>query len=185
MKLQIIIGSLLAMTIGSVPAVWADRDCDCRPGGPEWQERHQPAGKGPEEGKRERGKRDIDWITQALGLTETQRTKIEGIMQSERDKSTSLRQKLDDTWKQLRQAEQAAKFDEKEVRTIATNQAQLITEMTVVRVRTQNQIHSLLTPEQRAIAKKLRPPMEEHGPGHLPPPPGKNGPWCRPCCGCE
>lgn len=185
MKLQIIIGALLAMTIGSVSAAWADRGCDCRPGGPERIEGHRPAGKEPGQGKREHEKRDIDRITQALGLTETQKAKIEGIMQAERDKSAPLRQKLDDTWKQLRQAEQAAKFDEKEVRTIATNQAQLITEMTVVHVRTQNQIHSLLTPEQRAIAKKLRPPMEEHGPGHLPPPGEMNGPWCRPCCGCE
>jgi Spy/CpxP family protein refolding chaperone len=197
MKPQIIIGALLAITIGSASAAWADRDCDCRPGGPEWQEGHRPAVRGPGQGNREHEERDFARIGKALILTEAQKAKIEGIVQAERDKSAPLRQKLEDTWKKLRQAEQAAKFDEAAVRTIAASHAQWLTEMMVARARAQNQIHALLTTEQCAIADKLRPPIDDGGPGHFRLPRHESGPGHSrpprqksdygdmPHCGCE
>lgn len=101
-------------------------------------------------------------------------------MNAERDKSASLRQKLEDTWKQLRQAEQAAKFDESAVRTIAARQAQLVTEMTTIHARVQNQIHALLTPEQRIRADDSRPSIKDGGPGCFPPPMDVGAPGCFP-----
>jgi Spy/CpxP family protein refolding chaperone len=197
MKPQIIFGALLAMTIGSVSAAWADRDCDCRPGGPEWRKGHRPAVRGPGQGNREHEERDFARIGKARELTEVQKAKIEGIVQAERDMSAPLRQKLEESWTQIRQAEQAAKFDEAAVRTIATSQAQRLTDMMVARARAQNQIHALLTTEQRAIVDKLRPPIDDGGPGYFRLPRHECGPghfrppgqMCvyggMPHCGCE
>ena len=42
------------------------------------------------------------------------------------------------------------------VKSLATDQANLQAELIVSRVRMYNQIHALLTPEQRELAKKLR-----------------------------
>ena len=165
MKLRIIIGALLALTVGGVSAALADHGCDCRPCCSEEQ-----GGRGPGKWEGMHDGRGRERIGKALGLTETQQKKIDGIVQAEWDKIAPLRQKLEDSLKQLRQAEQTAKFDETAVRAIATNQAQIITEMSVSHARTRSQIHALLTPEQRARADKLRPPMGDGGPGLFPPP---------------
>ena len=105
-------------------------------------------------------------MARVLGLSDAQQTKIEALLAAERDKSRPLREKLEASRKQLRQAERAAKFDEAAVRAISATQAQLITELTVISARTHNQINALLTPEQRALAERLRPPMDEQGAGH-------------------
>jgi Spy/CpxP family protein refolding chaperone len=184
MKRRIIFGALLAVTAGSVSAAWAAPESDCRSGGSAVQEGKRSTDKVPRHGKREHEEQGFARIKKALGLSDAQQAKFEGILQAERDKSAPLQQKLEVNRKWFRQMELAAKFYETEVRTIATSQAQLIAEMIVARVRAQNQIHSLLTPKQRAIAEKLRPPMPDcgqgpftplmygHGPGHFRPPPG-------------
>ena len=177
MKRRIIIGALLAITIGGVSAAWTASGCDCRPDG---QEGNGPPGRGPGPGNKEHHDPHFAQYAPELGLSDVQRAKIERILQAERDKSAPLRKKLEDNRQQLRKAELAAKFDEAAVRTIAARQAQLVTEMMVARARAHNQILSLMTPEQRTIAEKLRPPMEERGPGHFPPPGVKHGPWDMP-----
>jgi Spy/CpxP family protein refolding chaperone len=168
MKSQMIIGVLLTMTIGSVSVVWAN--CDCRPCGPGWREGHRQGGREAGQANREQEERGFSRFAKALGLTEAQKAKIEVIVQADRDKSAPLLRNLEDSWKQLRQAELAAKFDEAAVRSIAASQAQLVMEMTVGHARTRSQIHALLTPEQRTCAAKLRPPMEDGGPGFFHPP---------------
>lgn len=168
MKPRIIMGLLLAMTVSGFSAARADCDCCCRPCGPARYEGHRPGAKVREQENREREARGFARFVKRLGLTEAQKSKIEGILQAERDKSLPLRQKLEDTWNRLRQSEQAATFDEAVVRTIAASQAQLVTEMTVGHARMQNQINALLTQEQRAAAEKFRPPWEAGCPEGFP-----------------
>jgi Spy/CpxP family protein refolding chaperone len=156
-KRQIILGAsaLLALAGDGVSAAFVESDGDCRPGGPAWKEGQSPTNKGPRQEKREHEEQGFARIEKALGLSDAQKAKIERILQAERDNSSPLRQKLEVNRKQLHQAEEAAKFDEATVRTIAESQAQLIAEMMVARTRVRNQIRSLLPPEQLAIAENL------------------------------
>jgi Spy/CpxP family protein refolding chaperone len=108
-------------------------------------------------------------MTKVLGLSDAQQTQIKAVFAAEREKSAPLMEKLAAYRQQLHDAAQAATFDEAAVRAIATNLAQAEIELTVARARAHNQINALLTTEQRALAEKLRPPMEERGPGHRPP----------------
>jgi Spy/CpxP family protein refolding chaperone len=189
MKLKIIACILLMLTAGGISAAWADSGCDCQPPGRErhvhgpmgpgpmtpWPMGPGPMGPGPmgpgpggEDGEHQGW--GFDRIGKALGLNETQRAKVAEIFRAEREKSTPLQQKLADNQRQLRQVAQATKFDEAAVRQIAVRQAQLLSELMVTRARAQNQIHSLLTPEQQARAAKFPPPGGMRGPGEFPPP---------------
>jgi Spy/CpxP family protein refolding chaperone len=159
---RIIIGAsaLLTLTADGVSAEFVDPNSDYRPGGPARKEGQSPSDKRLRLKESEHEEQGFARLVKALGLSDAQQAKIERILQAERDNSAPLRQKLEVNLKLLHQVELAEKFDEAVVRTIATSQAQLFAEMIVVRARAQNQIHSLLAPEQLAIAEKLRPPRQ-------------------------
>ena len=83
--------------------------------------RKRSTDKGPRLVKREHEEQGFDRIEKALGLSDAQQAKFEGILQAERDKSAPLQQKLEVNRERFRQMELAAKFYETEVRTIATS----------------------------------------------------------------
>ena len=162
MKRQIIIGALLAAALaGGLSAARAEiRGKPDR--GAEIEDGCGPRGKMPH------GKR-LSHLARELGLSDAQQTQIKAIFTAEREQSAPLMEKLAAYRKQLHDATRAATFDEAAIRTIAANQAQLDIELTVARARMHNQINAVLTTEQRALAEKLRPPVEE-GSGHKRPP---------------
>jgi len=100
-------------------------------------------------------------MTRVLDLSETQQAQIRAIVEEERTKTEPLRQRMAENREQMRQLVQADTFDEAAVRVLAAKKAEVGTELMVSRARTQNLIQAQLTPEQRKLAEKVRPLMQE------------------------
>jgi protein CpxP len=105
--------------------------------------------------------RHLAKMAKILDLSETQQTQIQTIVEAERAKTEPLRQQLGESREQMRQLARADTFDEAAVRTLAAKKAEVGTELMVSRARTQNLIQAQLTPEQRELAEKVRPLMQE------------------------
>ncbi len=105
-----------------------------------------------------------------LGLSQEQQAQIKAIREEARRQTESLRQSLAADREKLRTLIDAVPFDETAVRMLAAGEVTAKTELLVARARTRNQIHAILTPEQRVLAEKLRPLLEERrghrGRGH-------------------
>lgn len=110
------------------------------------------------------GTRFLARMTKTLDLSAEQQEKIKAIMDEHRAKVAPLRQSLDENRDKLRQVTKADTFDEAAIRTLAAGQAAAKTELTVERARMKNQIHAVLTPEQRKVAEeKMERMMERRG----------------------
>lgn len=95
-------------------------------------------------------------MAKELNLTEDQKTQIKTILESERQNAAPLRKQLAENREEMRKAIESQPFDESAVRALATRQNAARVELIVSRARVKSQIHALLTPEQRDMAKKLR-----------------------------
>lgn len=155
MKKQIIIGAMAvaALTGGA----WSAR----AEFGPDFD--------GPplHEGYGERGKmepeRHLARMAKELKLTDAQQGKVEALLKGEKERVAPLREKLMESRKKLRQAAEADTFDEAAVKALAASQANLQAELMVSRAGTHSRINAILTPEQRELARKLRPMKGEKG----------------------
>jgi Spy/CpxP family protein refolding chaperone len=110
---------------------------------------------GEEWGKKGGSGKHFDRMATALELTEDQRSQIRTIWTSEREQIAPLRQQMRQNRRQIHQAALAVPFDEAAVRTLAAAQAEARTEMIVAHARVKNQVHAVLTPEQREKAEQL------------------------------
>jgi len=110
----------------------------------------------PEDGPAVNVERRVERMAEALGLSDTQKEQLTAVLQAEQTKNAPLRQQLVTNRQQLKQATQAATFDEAAVKTIADSQAQIISQLIVSHASTRSQINALLTPDQRTLAEKLR-----------------------------
>jgi protein CpxP len=108
-----------------------------------------------------RKERHFDRMAEALDLTPEQREQIKAIRAAEQDKVAPLKEQLRKGREQLRVAAEQQPFDEAAVRALAADQAEIRTEMIVSHARVKNQIHALLTPEQREKAEQMRSSMKE------------------------
>lgn len=119
---------------------------------------------GASAGRKMGHERHFTRMAEVLKLTDTQKEQVQSILKAEEKLVEPLREKLAENRKQLRQAAAAEAFEEGAVRTLAATQANLQTELILSRIKVRNQIHALLTPEQRELAGKLRPLLHErHG----------------------
>ena len=85
-----------------------------------------------------------------LDLTDEQRTQIRSIMEAERAKNATLHQQIADNHRATREATKAGRFDEAQIRQLATQRAAMMTEMMVARARVQSTIYNtVLTAEQK------------------------------------
>ena len=113
------------------------------------------------------GERFLARMSKTLDLSAEQQEKIKSIMAEHRNKVAPLRQSLDENRDKLRQAAKADTFDEAAVRSLAASQSAAKTELMVERARMKNQIHAVLTPEQRKLAEeKLDRGMGHRGDRH-------------------
>lgn len=114
-----------------------------------------------------------------LNLTEEQQTQIRQILESERATVEPLMKQLKAGHDQLRTLGTDGIFNEVQVRTIAQQQAQAMTELIVAKERTKARIAAVLTPEQRERAKQMLERFHQrlhhgrhgHRFGPVPPPP--------------
>ena len=103
-------------------------------------------------------------MAKILKLSDAQQSQIKTLRDAEREQVKPLFDKLHESKRLLMQAAEAAVFDEAAVRAIALDQAKIETELTVSRTRVHSRINALLTPDQRELAKSLRPDMERQPP---------------------
>ncbi|BCR04360.1 hypothetical protein DESUT3_14290 [Desulfuromonas versatilis] len=111
------------------------------------------------------GKGPMGRMARVLDLSETQQNQIKEIQAAERETIRPLREQLQQTRAKVKSLVQSESFDEAAVRSLIAAQESNRTEMMVARARAHNQIYALLTPEQRALAKKLE-PLHQGGRGH-------------------
>lgn len=112
---------------------------------------------GPPPGREMSKEEHFDRMAEVLKLTDVQKEKIKAILAAERELVEPVRNKLGEHREALRQAAEAETFDEAAVRNIAAAEADLMSELTVSRIKTQRRIDAVLTAEQKELAAKLRP----------------------------
>jgi Spy/CpxP family protein refolding chaperone len=95
------------------------------------------------------------FLMKLLDLSDAQKKQIAAIVQGRREKTSSLLKQRGELRRQLRQAERAEPFSEKQVRNITSNLAKLEADMIISRVGLRSQVKAVLTPAQRDMVKKL------------------------------
>jgi Spy/CpxP family protein refolding chaperone len=107
-----------------------------------------------------------------LDLTDAQKAQMKTIMQKEQPSMKPLFTQLRQNEQQLRQYEEGT-YDEAKVRTLATQQAQIQSELTVQRTRIHSEMFQVLTTEQQAKIKEMEATRAARiqARGHQAPPP--------------
>lgn len=101
--------------------------------------------------------RFFERMTRVLDLTETQQNEVQAIRERNKPAIQAASEKLRKGRAELRQVIQTHPFDEAAVRNLAEKQSEPRVELTVAFARMANEIHAILTPEQRELAEKLMP----------------------------
>jgi Spy/CpxP family protein refolding chaperone len=97
----------------------------------------------------------VDHIGTRLDLTTEQKAQVNSIIAAERTNVEPLFAQLKTNWQQMRAATAGRQFNEEQVRALAANQAQTITELLVVKERVKAKVYAVLTPEQRTKADAM------------------------------
>jgi Spy/CpxP family protein refolding chaperone len=114
----------------------------------------------------------VEHLSRELNLTDAQKEQVKAIMASAEASAQGIHAKLDEVRKQIDAATANGQFDETQVRTLASQQAQLEAEMMVEHLRAKSKVFGILTAEQRAKAEEMHKrmgPMRRHGPPPAPP----------------
>lgn len=115
----------------------------------------------------------IEHMSQALDLTEAQKTQARALFESGRAGAEERRTKLEAIHKQIEDATANGQFDEAVVRPLANQQAQLMADEMVDHMQMHSKLFGLLNAEQKVKAAEM---MKQHaGPGHGPGGPGGHG----------
>lgn len=106
------------------------------------------------------GERHFERLSKKLDLTAEQQTKIEAI----RESTTAQKQALRDEKKAIREAMKAMmasdNYNQGAVEELATRKGELVRKKMILKAETMQAISQVLSPEQRAKAKKM---MQKHG----------------------
>jgi len=96
-------------------------------------------------------------LARELNLSDAQKEQIKSIMQANRQNNLPLYQQLAASKKALLAATANGNFDQAKVQALATQQSQLMAQLTMQKAAIQHQIYTqVLTPDQRAKADELR-----------------------------
>jgi Spy/CpxP family protein refolding chaperone len=99
--------------------------------------------------------RIVDHIGDRLDLTTEQRAQVNSIIAAERTNVEPMFAQLKANWQQMRAATAGGQFNEEQVRGLAANQAQTITELLIAKERVKAKVYAVLTPEQRTKADAM------------------------------
>ena len=111
----------------------------------------------------------LEHMARELNLTDAQKAQVKTIMESAESSSQGTREKLEEVHKQIEAATANGQFDETQVRTLASQQAQLEADMMVEHLRAKSKVFAILTAEQRTKAEEMHKRMGP--PRHMGPPP--------------
>jgi Spy/CpxP family protein refolding chaperone len=108
----------------------------------------------------------INWkvsrLTRHLNLTDTQQQQVKSLMESQKPVVQPMFQQLMAQQQQMIAATQNGQFDQAKVQAIASQQAQVIANLIVVKEQTHSRIYALLTPDQRIKFDEMRQKRIEH-----------------------
>ena len=119
----------------------------------------------------------VEHMARKLNLTDAQKQQVKAIIDSTKTTAEGIHTKLDEIRKQLDAATANGQFDETQVRSLASQKAQLEADMLVEHFRVKSQVFAILTPEQRTKAEEMHKRgghHRKHGPPQGPPPPSSN-----------
>jgi Spy/CpxP family protein refolding chaperone len=102
----------------------------------------------------EMGEHMLGFYADMLNLSDAQRTQMKAVLQKEHPAIKPLMQQSRQIEKQLHQYAEGT-YDEAKVRALATQKAQVETELTVQRTRIHNELFQLLTSDQQAKMKEV------------------------------
>jgi periplasmic protein CpxP/Spy len=111
--------------------------------------------------------RMLGLMTEHLQLTDAQQAQVKQIFASQKPTVLPLMQQLAQNHLQLMTLAQSGNFDEEKVRAVASQQAQLTTELEVAKTRAMSEIFTILTPEQKAKAVEFMHRREAHLAEHM------------------
>lgn len=130
-------------------------------------------GKGYGRGEGRRHGDMIEHMSRELNLTDAQKQQAKAIIDSTESTAAGIHTKLDEIRKQLDAATANGQFDETQVRSLASQKAQLDADMLVEHLRAKSQVFAILTPEQRTKAEEMHKRGGRGGHHRRPgPPPG-------------
>jgi len=113
------------------------------------------------------GGRGIGLNLHRLGLSDAQKAQVKDIMTKERPTLRPLFQQLAQSRMQLAQYQASGNFDEAQVRAMAAQQAQIMTELTVQRARIQSEVIKILTPDQKSKLLEMQNERQQRFQQHL------------------
>ena len=100
--------------------------------------------------------RIVSRMTRHLDLNDAQQTQVKSILEAERSKVTPLLAEAASNRQQLHESTAGGRFDEAQVRSLAAQQAQTMSEIIVEKERVKARIYTeVLTAEQRTRADQL------------------------------
>lgn len=112
--------------------------------------------------------RHVERMSKELKLSASQKEQIKGILKNEKARMAENFKQMKDLRSKMHEACAAETFDEAAVKALADKHAVMISEQMVARAKTHHQINSILTPEQRKLAKKKIADRGEHGEKRMP-----------------
>lgn len=153
MKQQLIITTLaiFLLTAGSFTA--NARECDGTGYGPQSRSGSE-YGQNDWRGHHRQDRREM--VAEIIGLSDEQQKQIGAIREEERNGNEALREKMREYREQMWELTDSGAFDEKAIRAIAEEKAELQVEMAVAMARMHGRVHAIMTPEQQELARKLR-----------------------------
>jgi hypothetical protein len=98
---------------------------------------------------------DNCYMTEALDLTPEQKTKIQAVLNDEREKSVKLHEQLRDARGTFWDTASKSPYDEAAVRKLAAEQEKIHSEILVSRASAMNRAMAVLTPEQKEKAARI------------------------------
>ena len=109
----------------------------------------------------------LEFYAHRLDLTDAQQSQLKDIMAKEKPALKPMLLQLAQTRHQMGQLEEGENFNEAQVRTLAAQQSQTITELIVQKARIESEMLQILNPDQKTKFKEMIDKHEQRMMNHL------------------
>ena len=112
------------------------------------------------------GDRHIQRMADELNLSDTQRQQFKQIHRAARGEKLAIRDAMQDNREALHKLDPSASDYSSQVERLAEEKGDLVKRMIIQRSQVRAQMHAILTPEQRELAKDMKKHRPKFGQGH-------------------
>ena len=109
----------------------------------------------------------LSFYAHKLDLTDAQQSQLKDIMAKEKPALKPLMLQLSQSRHQMRQLEEGDSFNEAQVRTLAAQQSQVMTELIVQKARIKSEMLQVLNPDQKTKFKEMMDKHEQRMKNHM------------------